>query len=967
MTRYRPVFSVSAILTAFAAAFAGVPQPASAQDTAYAVDAVAVTGEPAPGTGGLNFECIDPLSIDLGDSGIASFVGWSASCFTYDSIEDHDQGVWVGTPGNLVLAARMGDPAPGGIARSFTQLYGAFVDDSGDLALHASTAATALDLENGVWVRSAGNLSALAMTGEIAPGTGGRVFTDIGPGGFSDLGAYTFLASAGDFGDRLEGIWSGAPGSLESVVLSGDPAPGTAGFGFEYFSYLSIDEAFTAFMAMTTNPDPNREIGIWTAGPTGINLAVRVGDELPGAAGRVLRGFYGDEVTPPQTPPAGDEPYAYRTDAYVVSQTGEVAFTAYVDALDPADIYSDAGIWTRNASGLNLAALTGEIAPGTASDPFLYFNHVNINSSGQVAFDASLDIADTTRDHGIWAGSPGNIGLVVREGDPAPGTAGETFGNLVMGPNLSDSGAIVFFARLSESGTDGLWAAAADGSLSLIALEGESVQVKSGDYRTIQSIKPIEGGRGAYFVFSGFNNAGQQAFMATFADGMDALLLASPASTSPNQPPVANAGPDQTVVEGQTIALDGSGSSDPEKTVMSFVWSVDGVEIATGPTPAVGGFAPGTHTVTLTVTDRSGATASDDMILTVFANLPPVADAGPDQTVQTLDSVTLNGSGSSDPENDIKFYTWSIDGTLLNASGPTPVVGPFDAGVYTITLTVSDGGGSEAIDQMVLTVLNRAPVADAGPNRTANHAQTVTLGGTGSDPEGGTLGYAWTLNGAQIASVANPTVGPFEVGSHTLTFTVTDDKGTAATDSMILTVTNAPPIASAGPDQTVNHAQAVLVDGSGSSDPESGLLSHIWSIGGVQVATGASASLDPLEVGVHTITLTVTDDHGATATDSMVVTVINEAPVANAGPDQTVAVKGKTALVMLDGSASSDPEGRVLSYFWTRDGQTVGTTASVELRLAAGVHAFTLTVTDYHGAMAADSIVVTATKGNKGS
>ena len=1009
------------------------------------------------------------MLIDLSDSSIVAFQGSLTPCDTAYTAPT-DDAIWVGTPGGLALAVRTGDTAPGTTAQTFTGFFTTFVNDSGDLAINGSIG----DFDEGVWMRSAGNLNLLAKSDETAPGAAGRLFTSVHPIGFNELGVATVWGNTGGNFDRLPGIWKGTPGAFESVVNSGDLAPGAAGQYFDQIDFpTSSNSDYTAFWATTTNPDPGLAEGIWKAGPSGIDLVALLGNVAPAADGRVFRAFNGWGLTP--NPTVQDEWISgERFDALVVNRAGDVAFTGYIDPLDPVDMYSDAGIWIRNAAGsTSPVALTDDIAPGTAAEPFLYFNHINLNASGQVAFDASLDIADPATDHGIWVGLPGSLNLVVREGDPAPGTAGETFDSLLMGPTLNDSGEIAFFAKLRESGTYGLWAAASDGNLSLIARMGDMLEVKSGDFRTIELIGPIDGGLGGYSWLNRFNGAGQLAFFAYFTDGTSAILLGSPASTLPNQPPLAIAGPDQAIAENNTTVLDGTASNDPDGTILFFSWSLNGVEIGTEPKVTVGPLAVGAHTITLTVTDRSGASASDDMILTVFANLPPVANAGPDQTVdytqsvtfdgtgssdpegealtyvwnigcsngaaaatdtdasggpaagmgscpeiatgpnptvgsfvvgtsvivltvtdihgaiatdemiltvtndppvanagpdqtiQTLETTILDGNGSSDAENDIMSYVWSIDGVQI-ATGASPVVGPFYTGVYTVTLTVRDGRNVTATDTVVLTVLNRAPVANAGLDKTVNHTQTVLITGSGSsDPEGGPLTLVWSVGGVQIATGYNSIVGSFAVGVHTVTLTVTDDRGATATDSMTLTVTNAPPLANAGMDQTANHAQTVTLAGSG-SDPEGGVLTYAWSVGGVQIATGANPVVGPFEVGVHTVTLTVTDDHGATATDSMAVTVVNEAPVANAGPDQTVSLKKgktKTATATLDGSASSDPEGGALSYLWTLDGQTAGTGVVLQVELPAGTHTLTLAVTDDHGAMASDTVVVTAAKG----
>ena len=1132
MKKLHRMFGFAVFFSVFTIAIAGVAAPAMAQERTYAVAPVAVTGEPAPGTAGLNFVWLDPYTPYLNDSGVVALIGSPTTAGFYSD----DQAVWVGSPGNLTLVLRSGDPTLASAATTFGSFYSVQLNEAGGLATQALFAET---LDEGIWIQDASGLHPLAATGDPAPGTASQAFSYFWPGSFDDSGVSSFSAETSPLdvlsgAENQNGIWAGTLGLLGPVVISGDLAPGAGGRTFSgVFGPISSNADSMTFLGGGGDPtggtEPTYGSGIWTAGPAGLSLVAFSGNEAPGTGGRSFLDFGSAASTGGGM--GGDDLFPYPIFNPILNAVGDVAFGAYVDPIDPLNDFGDPGIWVKDAIGLRLIALVGDPAPGTAALPFIDFNHLDFNADGLMAFDARLDTVDTSSDHGIWLGLPDSLNLLVRAGDPAPGAAGETFGNLVMGPDLNDSGEIVFFARLRESNTDGIWAGA-PGDLAMIAREGEVIEIKSGDYRTIQSILPFNGGLDGFAVDRRFNDAGQLAFSVTFTDRSESLILASPVSTSPNQPPVANAGPDLTVTENNTIAVDGSGSTDPEGTILTFVWSIGGIEVATGPKFTAGPFAPGVRTITLTVTDRSGASASDDMILTVEPNLAPVADAGadqtvnhvqavsldgtassdpesgaltyvwslngdqiatganptvgpfavsahtitltvtddignstldsvvitvvneapvanagPDQTVQTLEGVTLNGTGSTDAEDGLLTYVWAVGGIQV-ATGPTPLVGPFDAGVHAITLTVTDDHNASASDEVVVTVLNRAPTADAGadrtvnyvqtvaldgsgsadpeggalayawsvggveiatganptvgpfevgvhtvtltvtddkgasvsdsmvvtvineapvanagPDQTANHAQAVTLAGSGSDPESGVLTYAWSIGGAQIATGANPTVGPFEVGAHTVTLTVTDDHGATASDSVVITVINEAPVANAGPDQTANHAQAVILAGSG-SDPESGVLTYAWSIGGAQVATGANPTAGPFEVGVHTVTLTVTDDHGATASDSMVITVINKAPVANAGPDQLVNFKkGKNVSVTVDGSASSDPEGGALSYVWTFGGQVVGTGAIVQTDLTTGTYTFTLTVTDDHGASAADSVVVTVTKG----
>jgi len=220
------------------------------------------------------------------------------------------------------------------------------------------------------------------------------------------------------------------------------------------------------------------------------------------------------------------------------------------------------------------------------------------------------------------------------------------------------------------------------------------------------------------YPFGGEPNNGQGGSF-----NVDIFTGAAGVATPSNTPPIADAGPDQTVTDsdglpGESVTLDGTLSTDSDGTITSYVWSEEGVQIATGPNPTVS-LGDGAHTVTLTVTDDDNATDTDDVAVTVaappVANTPPVADAGPDQTVTDTDGdgsqdVNLDGTGSTDSDGSITSYVWSEGGVQI-ATGATPTVS-LDVGTHTVTLTVTDDDNATDTDTVSITVSPPPPTSD---------------------------------------------------------------------------------------------------------------------------------------------------------------------------------------------------------------------------------------------------------------
>ncbi|MDQ3970708.1 MAG: PKD domain-containing protein, partial [Thermoproteota archaeon] len=194
-----------------------------------------------------------------------------------------------------------------------------------------------------------------------------------------------------------------------------------------------------------------------------------------------------------------------------------------------------------------------------------------------------------------------------------------------------------------------------------------------------------------------------------------------------NTPPVANAGPDQTVNETKSVTLSGRSSTDSDGTITSYSWRQTvgpTVTLNSTNTATVGFTAPSvtadtTLTFSLTVTDNAGASASDTVNVLVKnvdqtpTNQPPAANAGPDQTVNETKSVTLSGRSSTDSDGTITSYSWrqTVGPTVTLNSTNTATVG-FNAPsvtadtTLTFSLTVTDNAGASASDTINVLVKN---------------------------------------------------------------------------------------------------------------------------------------------------------------------------------------------------------------------------------------------------------------------
>jgi len=185
----------------------------------------------------------------------------------------------------------------------------------------------------------------------------------------------------------------------------------------------------------------------------------------------------------------------------------------------------------------------------------------------------------------------------------------------------------------------------------------------------------------------------------------------------PNQAPVASAGIDQTTNGGKLVTLNGTGSTDAEGNSLTYNWTVPvGVTLNATTVVKPTFTAPEVDTITnftfsMIVNDGELDSPADEVVITVTPNNAPIANVGIDQNVNENSLFTLDGSASSDPDNDELTYLWTapVEITLSSATSSKPTFTTPEVSTdtdYIFTLVVNDGTVDSEIDQVVITVLN---------------------------------------------------------------------------------------------------------------------------------------------------------------------------------------------------------------------------------------------------------------------
>jgi hypothetical protein len=565
------------------------------------------------------------------------------------------------------------------------------------------------------------------------------------------------------------------------------------------------------------------------------------------------------------------------TDRDLENTTGFATYGNFTSNTRPVDFYQsnphipEAYLESRGITGN--ATIHNELQPSGYTLLEEYYNQVDYTSAivaegvtilpevAELTIPDTLELEvqfipdNTTNKSGVWTTSDETIATVDANGvvtPIAPGVVTITFTSNDGG--FTDTSEITVFpeALQASAGDDQTICEGESTTLVATSNNGSTYLWSTGETTAEIEVSPIET---STYTVAVSNDLGEEV-----TD--DVVVTVNPV-------PVANAGNDQTICQGESITLTASGGT-------TYLWS-------TGETTATITVSPDSET-TYTVEAISNDCSSTDAVLISVMPSPELV-VTEDVFIYIGDSTTLTVDGA-------QTYEWSTGETTNSI-----LVSPTETTIYTVT---GFANGCETTAEVLVTVL--PPInANAGEDETICSGESVILTATGG------IAYVWDSgeNGPSIE------VSPTQTTTYTVT--VTDALGATDTDDVIVNV-NETPVISVSDD-------VVIFEGESTTLAANGASSYLWSTGD----TTDTIIVTPAQTTTYTV---IGSNDNCEATTEVVVTVIPEV-VANAGADVAICSGESVNLTATGGTNYSWDSGEQVASITVSPAQTTTYTVTV--------------------------------------
>ena len=410
--------------------------------------------------------------------------------------------------------------------------------------------------------------------------------------------------------------------------------------------------------------------------------------------------------------------------------------------------------------------------------------------------------------------------------------------------------------------------------------------------------------------------------------------------------PIANAGLDFT----KTCAINTFGNSIGSAPIPGYSYSWLPVSNLSSPTSANPFASPNSTTqYTVTVVDLlSNCSAKDSVIVTVNNSIP-IINAGVDGTI----TCNQNSSGYTigvSPTANIS-YSWNPVNGLSSSNSSSTIANPNTTTTYTLN-AINLSNGCSANDQVVVSVNKIIPTANAGIDITKTCTQNTNGASIGSSSVSGNV-YSWSPSlGLNSTTIANPTANPTVSTTYTVLIT-NSSNGCSNSDQVTVEVNQTPPLAGAGSDFTKTCISNLFGNSIGMSALPN--VNYSWSPStGLTASNIANPIANPTSTTTYELTAT-SSINGCTATDQVVVSVNQNAPLSNAGSDFT-----KTCVSNLSGNTIGINPISGITYSWLPSTGLTSNNIANPIANPSQTTLYTLTSTDVvNGCTSSDQVLVT--------
>lgn len=456
-----------------------------------------------------------------------------------------------------------------------------------------------------------------------------------------------------------------------------------------------------------------------------------------------------------------------------------------------------------------------------------------------------------------------------------------------------------------------------------------------------------------------YADSGSYAWTLRVSDGDGGVATTSGTVVITDDAPSLTALSLPTVAEGSAATLGATVTAWSGDT-LTYAWTFGDGATGTGAAPSHSWEENGSYTVSLVVTDDEGSTTSLSSTMTV-TNANPVASFSASVADEGAVS-TFYGGATDAGVADTFTYSWDFgDGSI--DSGETAWHTFTNDGKYTVTLTVTDDDGGTDTEVQVITVGNTAPVLTSASGDAAlveGDAGTYTASAT--DEGADVLSYTWDFDDGTTATGSTVSHAWIQDGTYSVVVTADDGLDSDSTTVTVTVSNGAPSIVSASGDNGPEGTALAFV--AAASDPgTSDVLTYAWDFGDGATGSGDGLSHAFPDNGTYTVTLTVSDDGGASVDTSFAVTITNADPVvvSTAGEDaQEAVLYSYTAVASDPGSAdtlvwSLDVAPAAASF----DAATGTVTWTPTYADSFTTHSFTVSVADDDGGSGSQSWTVT--------